>query len=541
MPHLTVSSPAAGRRHRAGANSGRGAGHAGRRLLAAVVAVAATALGLVALPDAADAANGRVVSDETLLYPRAIRLQHSGAANGRIVAIATAFPNGPAGAVFSSTDGGITFGPLGRVSDPVAASTGLCCTTLFELPEQIGSLPAGTLLWAGAVGQGPSERRMSLRVWRSADSGRTWTYLSAIATSPSNGGIWEPEFGIDAQGRLTATYADETRAGRSQVLSLATSTDAVSWTPGRIVVQGPSGNNRPGMPTVRRLPSGRYLMTYEVCGFGPVPNDCEIHYRTSPDGADWGDPNDLGPRLDLADGRFVTGTPTFVLTSTGRFLATAQVLRNRDGSVAADNGRSLLSAPVTATGIGPVTTVPAPFAVNAAPGVCPNYSSSLVPSGDGGTVVMMATDLLPDGTTCRAYTGRGLLPPTTSPTAGFGYTKGKCMDVKGGGGAAGKPVQIWDCSNAPNQRWTLAPDGSIRAQGLCLEAPGYSPTTLGAKLQVWDCNGLPLQKWVRRADFSLFNPNSGYCVNAPDSATANGTPLQLWRCNGTVGTHFRFG
>lgn len=354
------------------------------------------------------------LGEESLLYPRTVRLSHSGAANGRIIAIATSFPaGGPAGAVFSSDDGGATFGKISTVPDTVAAGSGLCCTTLYELPTAIGDLPAGTLLWAGAVGQdGGDGRRMSLRVWRSADQGGTWSYLSSIATSPSAGGLWEPELAVDGDGNLSAYYADETRPGRSQVLSQATTTDGIEWSAGRIIVQGPAGGNRPGMPIVEQLPNGAYLMTFEVCGLGAVPNDCEAHWRTSTNGVGWGDVDDLGPTLVTADGRYWTGDPNFAVTPGGRIVGTGQVQRNADGSPAAGNGSTLWSAPVVGTGVGTglgeVTTVPGPFTVTAEPGVCPNYSSSLLPSTDGDSVLEVATDFGPGGE-CRAFFGSGAL------------------------------------------------------------------------------------------------------------------------------------
>ena len=69
---------------------------------------------------------------------------------------------------------------------------------LYELPQQVGSLPAGTLLWTAAVGK--KTERMAARIYRSYDEGRSWSFLSEIrAANPA--GIWEPEFTWAATGR----------------------------------------------------------------------------------------------------------------------------------------------------------------------------------------------------------------------------------------------------------------------------------------------------------------------------------------------------
>ena len=106
------------------------------------------------------------------------------------------------GDIQESTDGGKSFRQVGTVADPEGADgKGLCCATLYELPQQVGDMPAGTLLWAASFGQDEKpDRRMSIRVFKSTDHGRKWSYLSTVATAPDAKGLWEPEFSIDAAG-----------------------------------------------------------------------------------------------------------------------------------------------------------------------------------------------------------------------------------------------------------------------------------------------------------------------------------------------------
>ncbi|MCM2416483.1 sialidase family protein [Streptomyces sp. RKAG290] len=175
---------------------------------AAVLAVlSALVAGLLSIGAAgASAASGTPLRGDGM-YPRAVRLEHSGAANGRIVSSVVTFDgNNGVGTISESTDAGRTFAEVGQVRAPDAAGgKGLCCSTLYELPQAVGGLPAGTLLWSASIGQDTAPRHMSLQVFRSNDVGRTWSYLSTVATAADERGLWEPEFSVAADGQLVPT------------------------------------------------------------------------------------------------------------------------------------------------------------------------------------------------------------------------------------------------------------------------------------------------------------------------------------------------
>ncbi|WP_433224321.1 RICIN domain-containing protein [Dactylosporangium sp. CS-047395] len=489
-----------------------------------LAAAATVATLLVATPAVA-----KPVDAGTAMYPRAIRL-----ADGRVIASMTQFPaGGPVGAIYESTSDSSGFQRVGTVADPDARA-GLCCTTLFQLPQPVGGLSAGTLLWAGAVGQdGGSGRRMTIRLWASTDTGRSWRFLATVARSENFGGLWEPELYVDAAGRLVALFADESRPGRSQVLVQSISTDGVTWSARTPIVTGPQPGHRPGMPAVERLADGRWLLAYEVCGFGGQ-YDCAVRSRTSTDGTTWGDPARLDPVVTAGDGRYLTATPTLATTATGRVLLIGQRVRNADGTDSAVNGRAMFTSVDNGRSWYATAT---PVAVPGARSeVCPNYSPVLVPTVDGTGVLQVTTD--DTGSGCHASWDSGLLPPTTTRPGRFANGSA-CVDVAAGGNANAAAVQAWQCNDAPVQRWTLRPDGSIEARGRCLDVPGAA-TANGTPLQIWDCNGGPAQQWLRRTDGSLFNPNSGRCLDAPGGNTANGTRLQLWDCNGLAPQRFPF-
>src|SRR5690349_896415 len=132
------------------------------RVLTATLCLVLLACGLS--PASAAPQPARLV-DGLGIYPRLIRLEHSGPANGRILASVTSSDaSGKFSPILESTDEGATFHRLGIVRD-AEGWKGQCCATLFELPRRVGVLPAGTLLWAASMGQdGGPNRRVAIRV-----------------------------------------------------------------------------------------------------------------------------------------------------------------------------------------------------------------------------------------------------------------------------------------------------------------------------------------------------------------------------------------
>lgn len=386
----------------------------------AVTAATTTTSTATAGPATADAApppggaeNGTRLMEGVALYPRAIRLEHAGAANGTIIASAVTFTGDVGhGAIFSSTDSGRTFQRVGTVSDPGAAE-GLCCSTLYELPRQVGDLPAGTLLWSASVGQqaDPETRRMTLPVWASRDQGRTWEHISTAATAPGGKGLWEPEFAVTPDGRLALYVSDENQQPtHSQTIVQTVSSDAVTWSPLENVVAADDPALRPGMPVVRRLPSGTYLMSYEICGPG---QDCRHMTRRSPDGLGWGPENNLGSPVRTADGTHFRHAPTVSWyddgTGDGRLLAVGQMLYGADGAVLPGNGSTIMTN--DAAPESPWRTAAAPVRIfEPWNNYCPNYSSSLLPMPERGEVLELATGYESEGGACTTYFAVAGLP-----------------------------------------------------------------------------------------------------------------------------------
>jgi hypothetical protein len=398
-----------------------GVGNLAARLRAFLVVTAATAAlaggqGASAAPaaqraDLAAAVSGRsLLRDGTGLYPRAVRLAHNGSANGRIIAGVTTFSAGNGiGVIYQSTDGGQSFQQIGSINDPqAAAGNGQCCATLYELPSAVGANPAGTLLWAAAMGGAvTTNRRMSLRVWRSTDAGHTWSYLSTIAAAGNDKGLWEPEFTVDSGGGLVAFYSDETDPAHSQKIMKVRSVDGVNWTDRAGAVVASTQAYRPGMPVVRRLPDGRYLMSYEICGTGNQYG-CAAYTRSSADGWNWGTASSLGSRAVSVSGDYFRHAPTIAVSPapepSGTLLLIGQMLYDSSGAVAPGNGSTIFARPLD--GSGGWHEISAPVDVpDATNNYCPNYSSALLPATDGSALLEIATDY--DGTVCKPYYATG--------------------------------------------------------------------------------------------------------------------------------------
>ncbi|RZS40726.1 hypothetical protein EV193_10338 [Herbihabitans rhizosphaerae] len=343
-------------------------------------------------------------------YPRLIRLEHSAVAKGRIIASITSEDGaGRYAPIYESRDEGKTFTKISEVRDPEGGPGGMCCGTLYELPQQVGDMRKGTLLWAATYGHSAGQtRRVGIKVWSSRDAGRTWKYLAEPVRSHNHDGMYEPEFILDANGTLVMHFADETEAPKfAQVLNRVTSTDGVNWSTKQRTMAIPPDPVRPGMPIVRRLPDGRYYFAYEICNYRD--RYCDPYFKISPDGANYGDPGAPGVRAQAAGGKHYEHAQTITLfpgaaPERPRILMVGQIYVDAKGKPLPGNGKTLLAN--DNLGEGEWYEVPAPVHVaNPINDWCPNYSSTLLPVNGGNDVLQIAADY--DNGTCRAYFATG--------------------------------------------------------------------------------------------------------------------------------------
>lgn len=126
--------------------------------------------------------------------------------------------------------------------------------------------------------------------------------------------------------------------------------------------------------------------------------------------------------------------------------------------------------------------------------------------------------------------------PTPPPAALSGQLRGagsgKCLEYRSG---EGNRAVIDNCdprgSGRTNQRWTFQADGSVRADGGCLDVQNAG-TANQTPVRLFACNGTPAQRWTLRADGTLQNPNSKRCLDVQNGGTGAGSPIIIWDCTG---------
>jgi len=411
--------------------------HASRTLTVAVVATA-WLTGAADSPVRGDKAlyspDLKAHPSEEAGYPRLIRLEHGGEFNGTLLATFAHAGGGEPKAslpIYRSTDNGSSWSPfpIGTVTDSVHGWD-IEAPALFELPSAQGELPAGTLFAAGTAWNRGNFRQQAIMVFISRDHGSTWSYRSSCASEAlqvnnEGHGIWEPEFAVTADGSLNCFFSDERPSadGFAQVIAHVRSTDgAATWGPEVFDVAIRDGVQRPGMPTVVRLPNGTYAMSFEDCQAGQDPDQvCTDYLKISPDGQDWSPLSNLGSPIASDHGRRFLHTPTLAWSpyggKNGTLIASGQRVvtgPDRHIEVMKQSGRILMVN--TNLGVGSWREIDAPLVIAPTGGygpgetACPGYSSPILApaSFSDPTFVLMAGTATANGK-CEIQFGIGRL------------------------------------------------------------------------------------------------------------------------------------
>ncbi len=403
--------------------------HRGRRLAVLLALVLLATLGWspgVASANTVGDVLFQVTPGENVTYARVIRLTHSGAANGRLLATYEYGVNPGFEAkvpVRQSLDDGATWSTLAQVADGGTGSAhpsySIYQPFIYELPQQVGAYPAGTLLLtANVIGK---DNSTNFQLWRSADHGVTWSFVStyqyarnADPVGDDQPGIWEPFLTVNGAGKLVAFFADERQEGtHSQFVGHIVSNDGgdtwsadmhgnTNYAPGLVKdvatsIQG----ERPGMPTVAKLPNGTYVLAYEICNSRSGRVACEAYLKKSTDGGNtWGTgPADQGTFVQTTDGRYLGSSP-YVAWSPGGgpngqlMMAGMHVRRVSDNAFLPEDHEAVFVN--TTNGDGAWSWFPAPLQIQSGgAGSLSNYSPSLLPSVDGREVRYTAPSYVP--------------------------------------------------------------------------------------------------------------------------------------------------
>ncbi|KAL9625437.1 MAG: hypothetical protein Q9160_000500 [Pyrenula sp. 1 TL-2023] len=193
--------------------------------------------------------------------------------------------------IYESCDGGQSWTEISRITDQTYGYGLRYQPFLYVLPQDLGGLPAGTVLLAGS--SIPTDLSSThIELYYSPDNGHTWSFLSHISEGgravPDNGEtpVWEP-FLLAYNDQLVCFYSDQRDRAHGQKLVHQVSSDLLTW--GDVVddVSYPTYTDRPGMTTVIQLPNQQWMMTYEYGG-GPLANNPNstnyvfpVYYRIS--------------------------------------------------------------------------------------------------------------------------------------------------------------------------------------------------------------------------------------------------------------------
>lgn len=418
-----------------------------RRAAIALLATAVVVVASLVAPSAAVASPGSVVAApsspsgaENNDYPRIIRLNASAdpARRGDLLVMYSVNDTGVRthSVIKRSTDGGQTWTAISSLYSPTPG-WGIYFGSMYELPQAVAGLPAGTLIAAGNAWDNVNWSNQEVQTFVSTDYGVTWMQRGNCITKSGapnqvSTGLWEPEIVLNADGKLACHVSDERlrSSGFSQKLVMVTSADGgMTWGNQVDVVAIGDGSSRPGMPVVRKLPNGSYALAFELCrdSVGNADQTCRVYLKISPDGTSWGSPTDLGTLVQTADGRQLLHTPALAWSPAGGpngtlIMSGQRVVTGADGPttvVKPESGRVVFVN--TALGTGPWQAVSSPVTIdptgdyNNGPGKhCANYSPSLVPTASG-SAVMMVTPRFVSGSNTRCDVRFGIGPIGTLP------------------------------------------------------------------------------------------------------------------------------
>lgn len=95
----------------------------------------------------------------------------------------------------------------------------------------------------------------------------------------------------------------------------------------------------------------------------------------------------------------------------------------------------------------------------------------------------------------------------------------------------GNKIQIAGCNGTPAQQFQIHNDGTIRNQGMCLNAANGGVVN-STPIELRTCDGSAgSQQFLPRADGGIYHPASGRCLDLANLNTTPGTRLALWDCN----------
>ena len=401
---------------------------------------------------------------------------------------------------------------------------------MFVLPQALGNLSAGTILFATSDWDANSS--YCIHIWKSTDNGATWSLHSNLASRGSvSQSVWEPEFAVSSDGDLVCYYSDERQAGYDQCLALEISSDGgITWGDYTIIageydvnwVRGVDPSMwRPGMPRVMKLKDGTYFMAYENIADG---NGGIISCRTSSDGINWGSTTILGTTVTASD-TAAYQCPEIAWIDDGSTYGRIFLRGMNDTCspslcyTSTDKGQTwqLIDVPLTAV------------------------RKESVGSGWSGTFLSVGSRLVElnnyyNGSYNEIRCGTGILYEDQLIVDGADYkitnvASGYCLDDAGGSTSWGNEMILWSDNGLHTQSWhTKNVTGEYftlicNFSDLALDNPNGSLQS-GTRIVQWDKNYSSAQRWKFIPDsngyYKIQNEASGLYLDSENQSTSLG-------------------
>lgn len=262
-------------------------------------------------------------NEQALTYGRVLCLKNSNGNNGTLLATCdqhTWVNSEQVWPIYKSVDDGESWEHVSDVTDEVFGTNRKAQPMLYELPQAVGDMPAGTILLAGNLV--PDDQSSSrIVIYKSTDVGANWEYVSTVdvggpfdydrSPQSTTSTIWEPFLYMDDYGNLICAFSDERLKGQDvlQSLSLRYTSDGITWSDESNIVAIKNKNDRPGMVTVTKMPNGKYIATYEVVNRPSYDQNSSVVYcKFSDDGLNWNE-DDLGILVQTVDGQCLGSSP----------------------------------------------------------------------------------------------------------------------------------------------------------------------------------------------------------------------------------------
>ncbi len=204
----------------------------------------------------------------------------------------------------------------------------------------------GETLYLACRATGPTDAGFytSLRLFQSADGGKSWHFHSVIDenTEPTGvfKGLWEPCLG-EIGGKLVCVFANDSTAVTTQQNIESLTWNGRAWTGRNILSNGEKHDSRDGMPVWIPLRGGGFVCVIESTKYRNLGYPFMIQMLFSEDGLTWSEPKDIYvPKTKGSK----AAAPWIVQTDDGRLVLSFQTDEDKEEKGDAVSVSKLISA-----------------------------------------------------------------------------------------------------------------------------------------------------------------------------------------------------